>query len=56
MTYLKQIHGKPDKTFVSGPAGLLWHEKKLGDDIQYITWNERKGCTVMYMPLGAQNR
>lgn len=54
-TYLKTIYGKPDQTFASGPAGLLWHEKELGDDIEYSTWNEHKGCTVMYMPLGAKS-
>jgi hypothetical protein len=53
--YLKTIYGKPDQTFASGPAGLLWHEKELGDDIEYSTWNEHKGCTVMYMPLDAKN-
>lgn len=52
-TYLKSTYGKPDRTFASGPAGFLWHRRELGDDIQYFTWNERKSCTVMYMPLGA---
>jgi hypothetical protein len=54
--YLKNIYGKPNQVFASGPAGFLWHEKELGDDIEYSTWNEHKGCTVMYMPLGASNR
>jgi hypothetical protein len=54
-SYLKSIYGKPDRTFASGPTGFLWHRKELGDDIQYSTWNERKSCTVMYMPLGAPN-
>src|SRR5579872_6450378 len=37
-TYLQGIYGKPDRTFASGPAGLLWSSAKLGDDIEYYTW------------------
>ena len=55
-TYLKSIYGKPDQAFASGPVGILWHKREFGNDIQYYTWNERKGCSVMYMPLGASNR
>ena len=52
---LNLTYGKPDQTFASGPAGFLCHKKELGDDIEYSTWNEHKGCTVMYMPPGAKN-
>ena len=55
-TYLKRIYGKPDQTSASGPAGYFWHNIKLGDDIQYSTWNEYKGCSVMYTPLSAHNQ
>ena len=51
--YLESTYGKPDRTFANGPGGFLWHNKELGDDIEYSTWNEHKSCTVMYMPLGA---
>ncbi len=55
-TYLKNVYGNPDRTFASGPAGFLWNDKKLGDDINYYSFDERNGCTVMYMPLGSHDR
>ena len=50
--YLRKIYGAPDRTFSAGPAGFLWNRKDIGDDVNYYTWNEHRGCTVMYMTLG----
>ena len=50
--YLHKIYGEPDRTFTAGPTGFLWNRKDIGDDVEYYTWDEHRGCTVMYMPLG----